>query len=158
LGCIGPQAKDAIPELIRLLTVGEDVTWGLALGAIGPAAVPKLLEIIHGGQVNIQYNALAALGSVLDNLNGQSTGMDVSAIVPVLIARLNDLDASVRRLSALLLGLCGTKARAALPDLLRVSKDQDKEVSRAAMIALHQIGYSKTMMLPAATKSLFEPK
>jgi HEAT repeat protein len=51
LGKIGPEAADAVPELVKLLETraayGEGATVIATLGKIGRAAVPPLTEVLH---------------------------------------------------------------------------------------------------------------
>jgi HEAT repeats len=157
LGGIGPQASPAIPGLTKLLgdgshAVRREVIY--ALGAIGPGAVPSLLAIIREGNSPIQHDALAALSDVLDNVFGQSTGIDTTDVVPVLVEKLNDQDARIRQRACGLLGHCGAKARDAVPALQKAAEDQDKGVRGAATLALFEVGHVKTLLLPATTPGL----
>jgi hypothetical protein len=157
LGGIGPQASAAIPGLTKLLADGSQGVRReaiYALGAIGPSAVPSLLAILKEDNSPIQHDALAALSDVLDNVFGQSTGIDTTDVALVLVEKLNDQDARIRERVCALLGHCGAKARDAVPALQKASGDQDKEVRRAATIALFEVGHVKTLLLPATAPGL----
>ncbi len=131
LGGFGPEAAEAVPELIRSLRDPDRrVRWfaAEALCLIGPeakAAVPALIEAFRSPDVAlgdtgkdgeeiadapIRLMAAMALGKI---------GPDAGAAIPELIAALAGPDSRVRSEAAQALGQIGPAARDALPHLIR---------------------------------------
>ena len=81
-----------------------------ALGRIGPAAVPALVEALRGGDSAVREKALEVLGRM---------GSDAEPAVPDLIWLLDDPDPAVRKAAARTLGRIGPAAQAAVPALMR---------------------------------------
>jgi len=81
-----------------------------ALGRIGPAAVPSLVEALHSPDALVRLKAIEVLGRM---------GSDAHDAVPELIKLLDDSDSSVRKAAARTLGLIGPAANAAVPALMR---------------------------------------
>ncbi|HEV3084807.1 MAG TPA: HEAT repeat domain-containing protein, partial [Gemmataceae bacterium] len=109
LGDMGPDAKAAVPVLLKLLekpglaTVGT--RWGPAhqgavvrtLGKIGPAAapaVPALLALLKSNKVQIHREVILALGGI-----GPSARAAVPALVAILTTREAIIWASVTLLA-----------------------------------------------------------
>jgi HEAT repeat protein len=138
----GPQAKDAVPALVKCLkdkdfNVTSAAAW--ALGAIGPAAsdaVPALTEALEGDYF-VQSAALLALGQI-----GPGAKSAVPAIVKVLQnprAEREDAAESLRDYALQALADLGPSAREAVPALSQMLKDA--KVPRAGVIrALGRIG------------------
>jgi len=132
---IGPDARPAVPALIEVLNDPDESLrseGAVALGSIGPnagAAVPALVRAIKDCPVEtLADQAALALGQI------------GSEAVRALIEALHDHDGDVRRHAATALGGVGTKAAAAIPDLLPTLSDSDEEIRTAAAEALGQIG------------------
>jgi hypothetical protein len=81
-----------------------------ALGRIGPAAVPNLVEALHSQDATVRLKAIEVLGRM---------GSDAHEAVPELINLLDDPDPTVRKAAARTLGLIGPAANAAVPALMR---------------------------------------
>jgi HEAT repeat protein len=70
LGRMGPEAKDAVPQLVAALEDSEPELGGeinFALGAIGPdasAAVPALTAMVNDENDSLRYSAVFALGEI----------------------------------------------------------------------------------------------
>jgi len=118
---LGPDASPAIPGLIKV--VGRNNNWpSSALGHIGAAAVPALIELLTTNQSPDFYG-------------NWRRGISDNTI------RENAIEA---------LGYIGTNAQAALPLLMNCYKDEDKR-SRANMpSALARVGHNRPdIVVPA---------
>jgi HEAT repeat protein len=134
LGHIGPDAKDAVPALIRLFNdeqeqarYGSYVEW--ALGKIGKAAVPALIEALKDKNPFVRdYSAL-----VLRDIGPEA--------VPALIEATKDTNLMVRaRACYALVGGIGLDAKAAVRAIKELLNDEDREIRRCAYDALEKIG------------------
>jgi HEAT repeat protein len=110
LGCLGPQAKDGVPELRKLLEKENTAAAAItALGRIGPdarAAVSTLTKILKSGKYRDE--TVTALGGI---------GADARAAVPAIAAGLTGKvrDFKHEKIAARALGrIGGDAARAAL--------------------------------------------
>lgn len=144
---IGPEAKAAVPALIRVLKSKKedgDVRWYavLALGGIGPegkAAVPALIEALRDREM--KRNAWAPVETL--------TKIGVVA-VPELTRALKDKDPEVREGTATVLSGIGTEAKAAVPALIDLLKDDEREGVRwNAVRALGNIGPAASSAIPS---------
>jgi HEAT repeat protein len=129
LGLLGPDAGDAVPALVPLLTGEESVRASAAetLGRIGPgakAALPNLIAAFKDS--NAWRAAIRAVSRI---------GKDA---VPLLIEALKDPAVPIRAGSAEALGRIGTDAKRAVPHLLvlRDRESEDAAVREAAAEAL----------------------
>jgi HEAT repeat protein len=137
LGEMGAKANEAVPALIEALKqervprpLRTPPSAALALGQIGPAAVPGLIATLHDAQPSVRTGAAIALGFM---------GISAQAAVPALITLLNDKELEVRQASALSLGAIGPATRELLPALKELARDEDIFVSNAAVTALRKI-------------------
>jgi HEAT repeat protein len=124
LGLIGPEAKDAVPDLIPLLTAKDEALPAKAaetLGRIGPAAKAALPNLIAAFKKEsndaLRPAAIQAVGRI---------GKDG---VPLLIEALKHPDALVRASSAEALGRIGPDAKPAVPHLLMIRDNENEEAS-----------------------------
>ena len=121
LGKIGPGAEKAIPYLAKAMRGTESVAVPLvhytvnpgddaakALGSIGMAAVPVLLQSLIDPEVVLRIRAARELGRIPEAA-GQTVGP--------LTARLSDPSAEVRHETIKSLGRLGKRANAAAPAL-----------------------------------------
>jgi HEAT repeat protein len=136
---MGPEAKQAVPQLIEVLQSDPLMTVrgeaASALGKIGPAAtaaVPALIEFLTytPGGYERTY-AASALGNI-----GQQSALAVPALVNALQ---HDQEPVVRQLSARALAGFGADARPAIPPLIQAITDGDKELREAAAYGLRTI-------------------
>jgi hypothetical protein len=81
-----------------------------ALGRIGPAAVPSLIETLKSPDPTVRRKAVEVLGRM---------GPEAEPAVPDLIRLLDDADPEVRKAAARTLGRIGPPAEAAVPALMR---------------------------------------
>ncbi|GEM_PF-331069 len=140
LGAIGdPRAVDPLMERLDR-SVNADPNWlfyGLALGLIGPPAVPVLLEALGDETPEVRGIAALVLGTIPS-----------AAFVagPALIATLEDRAASVRAAAAVALG--ALRVEEAVPALLvRAREDRDADVRIRAVRALGRIGSPEAIPL-----------
>jgi len=117
---LGPNAKDGVPLLVKLLEhQDENVSARVAtvLGRIGPAAVPALIKVLEARNDGPALFATSALFQM---------GPKSKDAVPVLILRLKDLrlrDQDRRHFAAETLGRIGPDAKAAVPALIQMAQD-----------------------------------
>ena len=136
LARFGPQAREAVPALIRLLDHEVvEVRWNAArtLGKIrmpALAAVPHLIEQLKDPATPVREHAAEALGDI---------GPEAKAGIPALIAALGDEDTRVRRDAARALGFMGPEARQAIPQIEKLLQDPAEMVREAAATALRSI-------------------
>ncbi len=81
-----------------------------ALGRIGPAAVPSLIETLRSPDPAVRLKGVEVLGRM---------GSAAESSVPDLIRLLDDADPEVRKAAARTLGRIGPHAEAAVPALMR---------------------------------------
>jgi HEAT repeat protein len=81
-----------------------------ALGRMGPAAVPALIQALQNPDVSVRRKAVEVLGRV---------GPDAKDAVPELVKLLDDPDEDVRKSAARTLGRIGPPAQDAVPALVR---------------------------------------
>ncbi|HMC10421.1 MAG TPA: HEAT repeat domain-containing protein [Pirellulaceae bacterium] len=81
-----------------------------ALGRIGAAAVPSLVDALHHPDPAVRLKAVEVLGRM---------GADAQAAVPELVKLLDDPDLGVRKATARTLGRIGPAAKDAVPALMR---------------------------------------
>jgi HEAT repeat protein len=135
LGNIGPEAKDAVPELGAVLNrvTGEDSKVVLeALTKIGAPSVPVFRKAMKDSNVNDRAAAIEAVGKL---------GPAAKELVPDLIEGMNGKSKLVRLAAINALGFIGSDARAGIPVLKELSKDADKEIREAAAFSLEKIQF-----------------
>jgi len=130
---MGPNAKPAIPALIKLLQETNRMNRGYvakALGAIGPsaaAAIPALADLLEDKNQFARVSAAEALGHL-----GPSA-------VPTLVQALQNKNWLVRAKAAEGLGALGSTAAPAATALREKLQDTDAEVRRCATVALSRV-------------------
>jgi HEAT repeat protein len=137
LGGLGPGAKSAVPQLVKLSREAlirfenddEEFGWAAiyALGCIEPTV---LLEILEDENGRIRTWAAQRLGTM---------GPQAKFAVPALTKALNDRWSWVRAEAANALGQIGPEARAAIPALEDALKDTNADVRAEVSEALRAI-------------------
>src|SRR5262249_32048342 len=87
---LGPQAKAAVPVLIEALHGKNADVRQIAtnvLAKIGKTAVPELTRALKGDNANVRRHASVALGTI---------GADAASAIPALGANLKDKDKDIR--------------------------------------------------------------
>jgi HEAT repeat protein len=161
LAALGPEAKAALPELVRRAK-GGDWTARYALWSIDPVgSIPYFREEMRDNADYAHWTVAAyckimgperttrAVLALVDAILDGRIGMDGLAAwvnnlvrseyqetVPVLINTLKNQDARVRRRAAVMLGWTGPLGKDALPALETAAKDADRQVRSAAAEAL----------------------
>jgi HEAT repeat protein len=155
LGVIGPEAKEAVPQLIEALQDKDK---------------PIRLEAIEAlGRIGLE--AKSAKGPLHNALKDQSPKVCMAATlalaridpeyapkaVATLIEALKSVQEEGRAAAIASLGNLGPKARAAVPDLIEMLKDDDTAVRTQAVTALGQIGPDAKSAVPALHDILKDP-
>lgn len=139
---LGQMGKDAVPELIALISGSDKVTRILALLAIGQIgsdakeAIPHLQLLLQSKDDKIQLLAAIALAEI---------GADADIVLPKLIAALQVKNKEVRAKAALAIGNLGSSATQAVPDLIRIIGEgsfysEDWDIRNNATQTLIKIG------------------
>lgn len=153
-GRIGPEAAEAVPDLIKIVADKDSslrVLAAFALGNIGAAeAVPVLEEALEEKDENETKLSLVAAGALV--LIEAPKGKDYIAVaLPYLIAGLNDKSDSIRREAAQALRQIGPRASSAVPALLAGLKDPNPAVCADCLWAL-------TAVAPRGTAATIVPE
>ena len=146
---IGPDAKDAVPDVISFLTYDENLPWGFhpqyfacrALAAIGEdavEAVPVLIDRLEKGVPSVRRNAAIALGAI-----GPAIGEEgIRSLEKALFAYHHPvrLDATVA------LGRIGPAAKSTIPKLIEAFEFFSEDLTKLqpytqpqAAIAIYRI-------------------
>lgn len=132
LGMIGRDAKEAVPELIKILKKKKvdmmQVQAAKALGQIGE--VEFLIRVLQGKEPGIRSN----LGS--QGLG--AAGLAAASSVPALMEALDSENPTVQMYAAEALGGIGPPANAAVPKLAELSKEQIQFLKEESWRGLRQ--------------------
>jgi len=136
-GCLGEDAKGAVPELILIAKKPSGTAWREdaidALGNMGvsaQAAVPALLAIASDTRDQDRRNAIHALPLIRSS---------AESVVPVLASCLRDSDGRVRYSAAHSLSKFGEAAKSAAPALIPLLSDPDRHVRMETTNAFKRI-------------------
>jgi HEAT repeat protein len=125
------------------------------LRALDEAAVPALQRGLTDPDVRVRRNVALYLSFEGGNYaKHAAAALDVTPLVPPLIAALRDEDKRVIALSAQALAHPGAKAASAVPDLIRLAADPDEGLRISACIGLAGIGAAAREALPALRVAL----
>ncbi len=119
------------------------VKAAMALGNIGPTAVPALTGLLKDEDSAVRSMAAGELGFI---------GPQACAAVPILKGLLYDKDA--QRTAAIALGQIGPGAESAVPALIELFTHKNFMVQQSAVIAVGQIGPGAKMAVPALIEVL----
>lgn len=134
---MGRSAESAIPALLARL--GSEAVHrpsrtpsptAMALGSVGPAAVPGLIELLGHERAEVRVGAAVAL---------RKQGSHAAPAVPKLLALVDHSDAEVQITAVQALGAIGPAAQPALARLDRLSRETTDYLRSAALEALRQI-------------------
>lgn len=151
LADMGPQAKAAIPALIKKLKATDLRLRGSAIVAfrfIGPearVAIPDLLETLEAKDVQDPTEAFYVRQAVLVTLD--RLGHENPAAVSILTNALLDkhLQRNARQIAAHTLGQMGSRAKTAVPALVEAQKEADDLVGWEATDALKKIRHANAI-------------
>jgi HEAT repeat protein len=137
LGAMGPAASNAVPALVETLKrekvprpLRETPVSALALGHIGGASVPALIDTLANAEPRVRTSAALALGFV---------GAKAFPATKQLVALLSDRDGNVRRAATLSLGAIDPGRKELVPALLVLANDEDVFLSSLASSTLERI-------------------
>jgi len=179
LGDVGPGAAPAVPALMEALSDPEPRVRGHAARALGliedksEGTIAGLIALVVDPEPQVRRAAITALG----RLQPAATNT-----IPLMIKALEDADPSVvisalqtlaedgadavpaltealrhkqgRYWACLVLAEMGPQAKAAVPQLTTLLKDDEPEVRMEAVIALGEIGPDAASAVPALTETL----
>lgn len=144
LGKIGPDAKEAVPELSAALKhriIGVRLRAAQALGRMGSESsdvIPDLIIVLRDKNESVRREASIALGRI-----GPSA-------VPALAITLKENDRILRRNSLDALAAIGPEAKAAVPDIIPLFRDST--LRTAVIYTVRSIGPAGIPQLRAALK------
>ncbi|WP_339732048.1 HEAT repeat domain-containing protein [uncultured Gimesia sp.] len=147
IGDFGAEAKSAVPELIKLLSDSDlnvKLDAASALGEIGPnasAAVPQLAAAMQAGPTSLTLTSASALASI-----GEAS---VSSLNEMLIK-----DSRLKLLAIHVLGEIGASSKAAIPELVKLTKSSDADIRETAIISLGEMGPAAISVEPELLKIL----
>jgi HEAT repeat protein len=137
LGAMGPAASNAVPALVETLKrekvprpLRETPVSALALGHIGGASVPALIDTLANAEPRVRTSAALALGFV---------GAKAFPATKELVALLSDRDGNVRRAATLSLGAIDPGRKELVPALRVMANDEDVFLSSLASSTLERI-------------------
>ena len=143
---LGSMAEMAVPELTEFLEQGETAyEASLALAAIGPAAVPALIQALGQHDERVWLAAAEALGQVLTTDEGA---------VPMLLKCVKHRDPLVRSYAVGALGEVGRGSHLVVPALIQCLEDPLVLVRVRAAEALGQFGAEAAGARAALSKAL----
>jgi HEAT repeat protein len=156
LGTIGPEAKPVVPELVDALKDKDPMAryWvALALGSVKarPAqTVPALVETLKDPELLVRGAAARALGVLAGATRSKDAEPGLAGAiqkegVPALIGTLKkEKEPQVGIELMWALGEIGDDAKAAIPDLERIVKDEEEALKKAAKEAINKINGKKS--------------
>jgi HEAT repeat protein len=142
LSLMGPDAKQSLPDLLKLLDHPHERVRGaalFALGEMGAAAIeatPQIVKSIRAPSAMVRYNAVLAIAKI-----GVVSIDDLRRL-------LQETDPEVRADAARALRVFGHHGKAALPDLDGALKDPSEEVRAAAALTVGAMGKVANDRLP----------
>lgn len=176
---LGPGAGPAMPDLVNLLKSGYTYGYvGVALGDIGPEAVPSLLELATNGNAQAQIGSVQLQPGVTESASDLNAGVRCEAVVtlgdmtfewgtndvfksnviPALIKSLEDQSPSVRALAARSLGQIASEETTVVPALIRILNDPDFQTRWSSCLALGKFGKNAGVAAPALQAALHDRK
>jgi HEAT repeat protein len=144
IAAIGPQAKDAVPALRKLLAKSPWPDGAIrALGSVGPeaaAAVPELLEQLESKEGEVRANAAGALWKI--NRHPRA--------IPALLEELKNPVDGNPFYAIITAGRIGPAAKAGVPDLIKALSHRKLYVREEAARALEKVDPSAIPTAPSA--------
>jgi HEAT repeat protein len=150
LWLMGPEAEEAIPQIIELLD--HETFWPAQESAVkflgdrgrkARTAIPTLCRLRSDPCSYVRWEVAQTLGKV---------DPESRAAVPALIDLLNDEDSVVRGSAAESLGGMGSAAKESIPSLTRHLEDGDSEVQVYVVEALWKLTQKAKLVLPTLIK------
>jgi HEAT repeat protein len=148
-GILGEVAAPAIPLVATELAKPElTAEAALALSFMGRKAFAPLRDALTSDEPVVRREALRSIGKLKER-----APLDTNAVLPLLLAGLQDADPAVRGVAATYLGIIHEGGDAAVPALVAALQDPDVEVRRASAEALGSFGAQAESALPALRKA-----
>jgi serine/threonine protein kinase len=150
LADFGQDAKNAIPDLIKLLKSQDDQisssSWN-ALVKIGFEAVIPLADLLKDERVKIRRKAVSGL---------EQLGTNASVATPHLILALEDSDpeGEVRWYATIAIGKIGLPAKQAIPSLIKRLRDEKSGIRAYSSWALGKMGSEAKDAIPVLLETL----
>jgi hypothetical protein len=147
---IGPKEKAIVLALARMLNDSSEVVRTAAALALsrrfGPeaaSAIPELIGCLKDRHhyLHLRVLAVRTLGNI---------GPSDPAVLPVLLAALQDEEPLVRRVTLQTLGTMGPRAKIAVPALRKAQADSDPAVRQEAVDALTKIDHQEATDKPSS--------
>ena len=140
---LGADAAPAIAELARLASGPpglQSTTWAIiALGDIGPPALPTLLAFATNPAAQCRASAIAEFPKL---------GTNASHVLPTLIALLNDADPEVTYRAASAIGDLGVSPETSVPALTACLQRTDPTLRAIVAMSLRKFGRGAQSALP----------
>lgn len=152
LGQMGPPAKLAVPELLKLLKdKDKEITQAAvaSLSLIGPGAIATFTAALKDPDKDMRRN----VALVLLNM-----GPKAKEALPALVAGLKDPEEEIRKLCILSLKEIGAEAKAYVSQVAGALKDENAEVRANAAYTLLQMGPEAKAAIPGLVKNLKDPE
>jgi HEAT repeat protein len=160
LGCFGPEARAAVPDLVDALNREETrVVATDALVQIG-AAIPQTVPLLIERFVKEGCDQFTSRGAIAFNPKVRNLLVNIGRpAVPALVDVVKGPNPAMRVCAAEALGAIGPAASAAVPALIRVIERPDSEVTAEILThhaakALGRIGPQAKAAVPALTRLL----
>lgn len=150
-GCavLGIDAAGAIDEVAAHLNVPAlTVEAAVALSFMGEDAFVPLRNALSSEDAIVRKESLRAIGK----LHARAS-LPSGVVVPLLLDGVSDVDAGVRMVSAIYLGIIHDEGEVVVPELIEMLEDEDAEVRTAAATALGSFGPDAEVAVPALQKA-----
>jgi RNA polymerase sigma factor (sigma-70 family) len=152
---LGPDAKPAIPALMKLLNSGYARGYvGAAFGRIGSDAITPVIEALTNGNPEVRWELVVSLGNMPIYLG--TNGLQASGVIPALTDCLKDKTPIVRSLAARALGQRKVDETTVVPALVESLNDPDFQTRWSACLALGQFGTRATSAIPPLLDALHD--
>lgn len=155
LMAIGKDAQSAVPALIQALKDPDSavrLNSALALGRAelaSPEVIDALISVVLNDSHNgARGNAIGSLGRL------QEISPPSELIMTILTDALQDENERVHKTAVIVLGHVGSKAKAAIPALIKVSQSGDTAMRERAVFALGKIGEAAPEVFSTLTEAL----
>ncbi len=138
LAFFGPNARNAVPSLLKMFKAGdaqEKIMVCQAFGTIGPCrhgpeAVQAMLRALDDSEKRLNIAAVAALGGM---------GLEAEVTIPALIERLTASEENMRRTSLRTLARFRSLPSKIRPQLLQFLNETNESMRAGAAVALLRI-------------------
>jgi HEAT repeat protein len=148
LDALGPDAKPALPQLIKAFYAGEPKQATIAMAAIGPEGWTELTKAITNSNELLAINGIWGMG-----MHAASVPGTVECLIQNLT---NTISGGIGPLSAWALGEIKHPAEQIVPALTTALQSPNKDTRWSSADSLGKFGHQATNALPALLKALEE--